>query len=365
MARVAAKNTVEEVRIQKLIPGGQALGELSSGKKIFLWNALPGEIITELQITQEKSSYAEGIALGIAETSRFRVEPKDNCYLSTSPWQILQYKYELQQKTEILREIFRQHKLDLAEVEIWPVQTDHQDYFYRNKMEYSLYFSHEDQLIHPAFHSRGSHRKVPVDSSSLERPEIWQAAQKIITQLNRDQADARQFQSLLLRANHQGVVEGGLFVNHQPRPHFQNLTDEILGYKYSYSPNGFFQINLPVYEMALREIRPWIKTQQVLDLYAGVGTIGLSVAREHDLTLVECDKSAYRELERNCQNTTAKAVLAKSEEALEYIQSDQTVILDPPRAGIRPELVERLLGATPPTVIYLSCNPVTDRKSVV
>ena len=39
----------------------------------------------------------------------------------------------------------------------------------------------------------------------------------------------------------------------------------------------------------------------MLDLYAGVGTIGLSVARDEHLTLIECDKSAYAELIRNCQ----------------------------------------------------------------
>ena len=34
------------------------------------------------------------------------------------------------------------------------------------------------------------------------------------------------------------------------------LSDQILGYDYTYSPNGFFQINLPVYELALREMQP-------------------------------------------------------------------------------------------------------------
>ena len=69
--------------------------------------------------------------------------------------------------------------------------------------------------------------------------------------------------------------------------------------KYSYSPNGFFQINLPVYELALTEIKKHINTDKVLDLYAGVGTIGLSVAHDRDLTLVEVDKFAYGELARN------------------------------------------------------------------
>ncbi len=354
----------EEITIEKLIPGGQALGTLQSGKKIFLWNALPGEIVTQVQISQEKSSYAEGVALEYKRPSERRVAPHDTCYLSTSPWQIMQYAYELDQKQQILQEIFRQHQLNITNVEFNSVQTDGKDYFYRNKMEYALFYSHEDQLIHPAFRGRGSHRKIPVSHSSLERPEIWQAAQTRIDELNQQKADARQFQSLLLRSNQNREVAGGFFINHQPRPRFQHLTDHILGYEYSYSPNGFFQINLPVYEMALRAIQPWIKTAKVLDLYAGVGTIGLSVARDHDLTLVECDKSAYRELEKNCQGTTAHPVWAKSEEALDYILQDQTVILDPPRAGIHADLAAKLLEVEPQAIIYLSCNPVTQARDV-
>lgn len=276
---------------------------------------------------------------------------------------MMDYDYELEQKREILLEIFRQHDLVVPEVPL--VQTNGHDLFYRNKMEYSLYYSHEDEQIHLAFHGRGSHRKIPITQSSLERQEIWDQAERIVGKLNAEKADARKYQSLLLRCDKGGKVSGGLYENHQPHPEFTPLEDYLLGHKYSYSPNGFFQINLPVYEMALLEIQKHISTTNVLDLYAGVGTIGLSVARDKELTLVECDKSAYREMERNCQGvTTATPVWAKSEEALEYIQPDQTVILDPPRAGCRPELLDKLLTVCPPTIIYLSCNPATQARDV-
>ncbi len=347
--------------IEKLIPGGQALATLENGKKVFLWNALPGEIVTEMKITKEKSHFVEAIATKIEQPSPHRIAPRDDCYLSTSPWQIMDYDYELEQKRELLQEILRQHQLS---ADIPPVATDGRDFFYRNKMEYSLYFDHADQKIHPAFHGRGSHTKVKIAQSSLEQPEIWAKATEIIAELNEEHEDARKFQSLLLRANQNGEVSGGLFENYQPRPKFPNLTDQILGQTYSYSPNGFFQINLPVYEMALNEIKKHIKTAKALDLYAGVGTIGLSVARDRELTLVECDKSAYLEMEKNCQGTSARPVLAKSEEALEYIAPDQTVILDPPRAGCHEALLAKLLEVQPPVIIYLSCNPATQARDV-
>lgn len=362
-AKKCEKYITERILIEKLIPGGEALGTLADGKKVMLWNALPGEIITEFQLTKSKSSYLQGIATKIEQASSSRIEPRDACYLSTSPWQIMTYESELAQKAQILRENFRQQKITLPTD--FSVQTDGQEYFYRNKMEYALYYDHETAQIFPAFHQRGSHRKLPIEKSSIERPEIWQKIQEIVHGLNAQKVDARSIQSVLLRASQTGEVAGGPFINHQPRPVFPELHDTILGREYSYSPNGFFQINLLVYEMALREIAQFVQTDQVLDLYAGAGTIGLSVAADRRLTLVECDKSAYRELENNAKFTNAKTILAKSEDALEYVQPDQTVIVDPPRAGCDPKLIERFLTVLPPTIIYLSCNPATQARDVV
>lgn len=354
------KYIAERILIEKIIPGGEALGTLEDGKKVMLWGALPGETVTEFQLTKSKSSYVQGIATKIEQPSAERIAPRDDCYLATSPWQIMTYDYELQQKAKLLRENFRQQKITLP-TEL-AAQTDGNAYFYRNKMEYALYYDHKTSQILPAFHQRGSHRKIPIKSSSIERPEIWQQITTVVEQLNRDQVDARNIQSVLLRTNQAGEVAGGPFINHQPHPVFPKLRDTILGHEYSYSPNGFFQINLPVYEMALREIARFITTKKVLDLYAGVGTIGLSVAPEYDLTLVECDKSAYRELEHNAAPTAARTILAKSEDALEYITPDQTVIVDPPRAGCDAKLIKKLLEVLPPTIIYLSCNPATQAR---
>lgn len=361
-AKIAENYITERIIVEKLIPGGQALATLASSQKIFLWDALPGEIITRARLTKAKSHYLEAIALDREQPSPHRIAPRDPAFLATSPWQVLAYDYELEQKRALLQEIFRQHGLTANST--FSVLTDHRDFHYRNKMEYALYFDHDDQKIHLAFHARGSHRKLPITHSSLEHPAILARAQDIVADLNRTHADTRRFQSLLLRCNQAGKVEGGLFENHQPRPQFSPLSDQILGHAYTYSPNGFFQINLPVYELALRAMQPYLSTPKVLDLYAGVGTIGLSLARDRDLTLVECDHAAYRELAANCQGTDARPVLAKSEAALDYLQPDQTVILDPPRAGCHPELIARLLTVAPPTILYLSCNPATQARDV-
>ncbi|MBR3115930.1 class I SAM-dependent RNA methyltransferase [Candidatus Saccharibacteria bacterium] len=384
------------IRVEKIIPGGQGLGTSNDGKKAFFWNALPGESVEEYTVTKNKSHYMEAIATKIVNPSEHRVTPQDECYLSTSPWQIINYNYELQLKQELITEIFREHHINIDTPKIF---TDGKDYHYRNKMEYALYWDHDTNRIHLAFHQRGSHRKIPITNSSIERPEIFAKAQQIIDGLNHNHDEARRYQSLLLRCNQQGEVSGGLYENKKPHPIFPTISDTILGHTYNYSPNGFFQINLPVYEMALKEITQHIVTDEVLDLYSGVGTIGLSVARDKSLTLVESDKYAYSELVENCErcNTITfeehvrrrgergateprddrregvfregdsiapNPVLAKSEEVLNYINHNQTVILDPPRAGCDKKLIEKLLDVRPPKIIYLSCNPATQARDV-
>lgn len=350
------------IRVEKIIPGGQGLGTKNDGKKIFFWNALPGEDVEEFKITKKKAHYLEAIATKIQNPSKYRIIPKDPCFLSTSPWQIINYDFELKLKQELIVEIFREHNIDIETPEII---TDNKDFYYRNKMEYSLYWDNEENKIELAFHERGSHRKIPIKQSSIERPEIFDYAQKTIKELNDKNEEARKYQSLLLRCNQKGEVLGGLYENHKPHPIFNNLTDSILDKTYSYSPNGFFQINLPVYELALNEIKKHIKTKKVLDFYSGVGTIGLSVAKDKELTLVEVDKFAYKEL---CENTPKSEnifpVLSKSEEALKYIEPEQTVILDPPRAGCDKKLIEKLLEINPERIIYLSCNPSTQARDI-
>ena len=116
-------------------------------------------------------------------------------------------------------------------------------------------------------------------------------------------------------------------------------------------------------------MKKWIDYSEkmpTLDLYSGVGTIGLTIGGD-DITLVEINEHAVAEMQRNItklNRANAKAILAPSEKSLEYITGEQIVIVDPPRAGLHADVVRRLLETTPPRIIYLSCNPVTQARDV-
>lgn len=356
------KVIIETIELNSIVPGGQTMGELGDGRKIFAWGGLPNETV-KVQLTKLKKSYAEGIVTEVIKASPHRVEPRDECYLSTSPWQIMTPELEVKSKSNLVVESFTQAGVDLPWVEI---KGDGRFYNYRNKMEYSLWWDHDTNKIWPAFHKRSSHQKILVNKSSIERPEIWAECQRVINELNDNGDEARRYQSLLIRCNQAGEVSGALFEMNKPHPTMKNLSDKILDRDYSYSPNGFFQINLPVYEMALKDMANYVSTDKVVDMYSGVGTIGLSIAGDRQLTLVETDNSAYGELENNLrlQGSTAAGVHAKSEEALEYITDNTTIILDPPRAGLDKKVIDRLIETKPPIIIYLSCNPATQARDV-
>jgi 23S rRNA (uracil1939-C5)-methyltransferase len=376
------------VKLDKIVPGGQALGTLSDGKKVFVWGGLPGEVV-EVDVYKNKSRYAEAATRTVLVASPQRVEPRDACYLSTSPWQTMSYDYELELKGQLVGEAFKQQGIDpIVIARLQPKQssnellttgllrfarndsrivTDGKEYSYRNKMEYSLWWSNEKNRIELAFHRRGSHQKIPIESSSIERPEILAEARRVVDELNARGAEARTYQSLMIRCNQSGEVSGGLFENGKPHPQMPLLSDTVLGRNYSYRPNGFFQINLPVYELALSEIKRNLDpNQQLVDFYAGVGTIGLSVAvGDQPLTLVETNPDAFAELANNCQGLkSAKPLLADAKNALDYITYDINLIVDPPRAGLDEAVTERILAATPQKVIYLSCNPVTQARDI-
>ena len=149
----------------------------------------------------------------------------------------------------------------------------------------------------------------------------------------------------------------------------------MLGVPFRYVAEGFFQVNLPVYEQALTDMAAWIRTAPVgssnapatVDMYSGVGTIGLTIGGKH-ATLVEINEHAVKEMQRNIhalgREHNAKAVLAASEQALDYIHPDNLIIVDPPRAGLHADVVSRLLEKLPPRIVYLSCNPVTQARDV-
>ncbi|MBP9761944.1 class I SAM-dependent RNA methyltransferase [Candidatus Saccharibacteria bacterium] len=409
-----------EVMIVKVVHGGQGLADLPDGRKVFVWNALPGETV-RIRIIKNKRSYAEAIAEEIIVASPDRVVPIDENYLATSPWQILSSTQEDSYKIGIVRELMQQAGLDAYELldsvvpdgiqsgkssgqgrleshgaETAPMSAR---YHYRNKMEYS--FWGDDQGLHLALHIRGSHGKQIVSGSALAMPAVDAAANLILAELQERRIRASDLKSLVIRASQNGDVVAALFVRQSKFPrlrvsssikpdglkgirvYFSNprspasvrtrllyeignceLTDSLLGRVFVYDVDSFFQVNIPVYESVLKSIRSHIIGDPI-DMYAGVGSIGLSVA-DKAVTLIEMDSPTVTMARRNAADSHVHATVieASSEEVLEQIDSAKPLIVDPPRAGLHARVITRCLDVLPPQIIYLSCNPATQSRDL-
>lgn len=393
---------IVEVKLDKIVGGGQTLGALDYGKKLFAWGGLPGETVN-VQVTKKKSNFLEGVVTEVITPSEQRVEPRDeDSYLSTSPWQIMTLDAEQHYKSALIEEAFELHDIVLPQP--IGIYSDNREFEYRNKIEYSFWWDKEVGQLDLAFFRRGTHGKIPVDKTSLAHPAINTAAHAIRDTLRNRETQAFNLKTVIVRCDQQGNVAAQLYVKdemfdaftEQELKDFQiagfelifsnpkspasvitkrlqawgetTLTDSILDVPFTYAVEGFFQINIPVYEKALLDMKEWVDSSKpTVDLYSGVGSIGLTIGGDN-VTMVEINEHAVREMERNItamdRAKTAKAILAPSETALEHITSDSTIILDPPRAGLHEDVVTKLLEAAPERIIYLSCNPVTQARDV-
>lgn len=377
------------VLIEKLVHGGQGIGTLPDGRKVFVWNSLPGEEV-DVKLTKVRKGYAEGIAERVIIASPHRVEPVDDAYLSTSPWQIMSFATENASKASILSEAMDRESVKIAT----PISMNHSDneWHYRNKMEYSFWA--DDKGIHPALFNRGTHNKQIVTGSSIARPEIDQVVQKVCSILSEAEIRGSQLKSVIIRCDQQGSCALALFVKDELFPDIPDLkslckgvvvnystpkspasvitkelyfygdtvlTDNVLGRDISYDVTSFFQVNMPVFTDALAKIKSMVTRKAVVDMYSGVGTIGLCVSR--DATLVELDAGNIAMAEHN-RGPRNKVIHASSESVLEYVTPGSTLIVDPPRAGLHSKLTDHILQTTPKQVIYLSCNPSTQARDL-
>ena len=379
------------LRIEKFIHGGQALARTEDGKKVFVWGALPGELV-EVRVYKKRRSYVEAITTRVIEPSDMRVPPQDMHYISTAPWQICNLAFENSIKAQLLQELFAHEQLELPE---FSIQTDGVMQGYRNKMEYSFYG--DDDGLHLALFVRGSHHKQITRGSTLAVPTINTAAQELCENIMKAGVRAGDLKSLIVRASQDGTVAASLFVKKEsfaPLPlsglnglriYYSTpkspasvrtkllheigtveLSDTLLQKKLHYDVDSFFQVNIPMYQQVLHEITRHVLPGSVLDLYSGVGSIGLTVTDSQELTLVELDEASVRMAQINARELSpnAKVVHASSEMVLETLIDKTTVILDPPRAGLHQKLSEALLEAEPQCIIYMSCNPVTQLRDV-
>lgn len=382
------------VTIEKLVFGGQGMGRVDN-KVYFVWNALPGEVV-EVQVTKKKKNFCEGYAIHIVQASPQRVQPSEEHYGSCSPWQILSPQDEQTWKLQLAKDSYFKFQ-DQPAIQSLTLVDDLKWYYgYRNKMEYSFTHTDSGELTF-GFFKRGTHWRQPIQPCALASAAINQVATACLAWLKTLGVTDHALKSLIILSNEQGETIAGLFVRDRDFPgvntlgvtvYYSNphspaavptellfktgatqITSTVLGTPLQHDLLGFFQVNVPIFAQAVQTMAQYVDAgTRLLDCYGGVGAISLPLhARVKSCLVIDSNVAAVAAASYNIQQLGVRHYAAQcvaTEHILDAICADQTVIVDPPRAGLHNDVIARLLAVQPKRVIYLSCNLSTQARDV-
>lgn len=153
------------------------------------------------------------------------------------------------------------------------------------------------------------------------------------------------------------------------------ITDELCGMKITFDSSSFYQIHHDqcevLYNLA-KEMLNLKPTDEVLDTYCGVGTIGLSLANAcKQVTGVEINKQAIENARWNAKQNHIQNIRFLSMDSTRFMQEAarnhkryDAIILDPPRAGTTMEFIKSACSLKPEKILYISCDPKTQARDL-
>jgi 23S rRNA (uracil1939-C5)-methyltransferase len=156
-------------------------------------------------------------------------------------------------------------------------------------------------------------------------------------------------------------------------PHIMETMEEL---HFKIGPLSFFQTNslqaLELYKVA-REFAEITSQDIVYDLYTGTGTIAIFVAKQAKKVVgIEYVEAAIEDAQYNAQQNGIENTVFFAGDMKDVLNENCTkrngkpdvVITDPPRAGMHPDVIARLLEMAPPRIVYISCNPATQARDI-
>ena len=367
------------VYIAKNVYGGDGLGRLGDGRVIFVPGAWAGEQV-KAEIIEEKKHFVKARLVEVVEPSDARVEPGP-----TVPGMVyagLSDAGELKAKDAQLREFFERARLvehrstisttaDLITRAEMPAHTTR----YRNKVVY--HFARADAKGTSwvmGYRQEPGHAIVDVTDDPLARPEI-----------NAKLPDIRKQVFALLTQGADAVrrsveKEGNVTIRWTARSGVQwwigrakqpvVLKEVTCGKVFEVPADGFYQVNPEVgEELAKAVVAEFRKapTAEILDLYSGVGVFGLCCAaaeRDVRVTGVESGRQAVEFAKKNAAAQGVATARFFAEEVGRNtrrlrVTRATTVIVDPPRGGMEPNVPRWLAASDAPRILYVSCDPAT------
>jgi 23S rRNA (uracil1939-C5)-methyltransferase len=156
------------------------------------------------------------------------------------------------------------------------------------------------------------------------------------------------------------------------------IHEQLGKHHFSISASSFFQTNTAQAEKlygVVKELGEFKSTDCVYDLYSGTGSIALFISDAvKEVVGIESVESAIADAKKNAEANAVtncyfllgdlKDRLTKDTEWMSSHPRPDVLVIDPPRNGMHPKVVEEILGRAPERIVYVSCNPATQARDV-
>ena len=399
--------------IDRMAYGGRGVGRVD-GFVIFVPDTAPGDRI-RARLWRIKRGYGEADLVAVESPGKERAAPPCPFFgpCGGCVWQHLNYPAQLAAKEHIVRESLA-HLAGLHDLEIRPILPMAEPWRYRNKMEFAF---HPAALL--GLHRRGAFDQVvPIDACLVQSAAAntilrvvrdWAAASGLSRYDPRDRTGLLR-QVIIREASSTGEILVGLITTAPEVPGTHTLagllmgsTPRVAGVLHGINPG--LSDGLPLHGLALLAGRPYIveelagirfrigletffqtNTAQaarlievvealtglgggetVYDLYCGVGTFSLPLARRarrvYGVEIVPSAVEAARENAASNGISNTEFLTGDARRHLPDLLSragrPDVVVLDPPRSGAGRRVMEKIIAAGAARVVYVSCNPTT------
>ena len=406
------KNDIIELEITDISSEGSGIGKYE-GMAVFVPLTAVGDKINA-RILKVKKNYAFAKCEEIIFSSEHRINTDCGVFARCGGCVFRHISYESEAELKQNRVKQTMQRIGKVTLESQPIISAENPDRYRNKALYPI--AQGGEL---GFYSHHSHRSIPCGDCLLH-PEVFYKAGNVFTafvkeynvSIYKEETHTGLLRHFYLRYGAQtGEIMVGIVINGNDLPNKNELVENlktalgenlksvilninrqktnvvlgdknilIYGREYIYdilcgvkvriSPHSFYQVNHDMAERLYKKAAEYAEPQgkNILDLYCGAGTIGLSMAKTAKSIIgVEIVDAAVRDAEINAREngvTNARFICGDARVAAEQLKQENisadVVILDPPRKGCDEALLRIVANDfTPERIVYVSCDVAT------
>ena len=375
---------VFEVRIEKMVQGGEGMARLADGRVCFVAGALPGELC-KVAVTFTKKDFARGHVVEVLEgSSPDRVEARCPLYGKCGGCSLQHLDCEKQ--AEYLAQVERENFRRIARIELPESFMVHTGpaWGYRNRARVVVVC---DQVGDKPI-VRFGFRKQESNSVALFKncPVLTPALNEFLQGRARDifAGKFRPGREMEVNLFDNGSGEISYYYEGMPACEFsENAVSiaEICGKKIEADASVFFQSNLALLPALVKSVRDAVddglacgdaSNEWLIDLFSGVGFFAAMLMDKFKrVTTVEREEKCLQHAKVNLSvssetmvgsvNGKIENVSAPAEEWLAHnvVDIPATLIVDPPRTGLPKEALDAIAASSVNRLIYVSCHPVT------